>query len=243
MNQFIEYLEKNNFYIVKENEDAVYKIAKFVEEDKEVEETTKALLLVGASGNGKTTLIQNTMRYVQRNGKKAVFVNGDTIRENIVSYLKSHSCKNNDIYMKEMCNPYIAKDFVVIENIESFLELDHTLKEVLRIIRKLQHNGIRVIIISSQEMKRKLGCEKIYFDEVKIRELSHKSKLEITSKSCEYYGLTLSNNYVAYVSANARRICDIQSILREIRFRINSLGEISESDVIAAAVKKHCKIG
>lgn len=242
MNKFVKYLEKNNFCIVSENQDAVYKIVKFIEVDKEIDEENNVFLLVGPSGNGKTILVKYAMNYAEENGKQSMFVATDTIRENIISHLIFRNHKNHNLYIKEMCRPYLEKDFVVIDNIESLFGMENMLIEVLRIIRELQLNGIKVIIISTYELKRKLECEKINFDEVEILKISNKSKLEITSKICEYYGLTLLNNFVEYISANARRIGDIQSILREIRFREKYLNEMPGSDIVATVVKKHCKM-
>lgn len=183
------------------------------------------LFITSESGNGKTTLVKTAVKWAETHNYLVKTVYAEDVKDMICETIYARLDCNNTV-----CEKLGDADVIVIENLETFLDMPSTLKVVFEVLEYFADKGKQVFVTSEYPMKQyELQYEGDDSLEVSIPKLDSEFKFKLVRRFEEKYDFHLDILQTSIVVAKSRSIEDIDFVFRQI-VEMSKLAKIERTE-------------
>ena len=225
----------DKFFFGNDNEIA-YSAAKYFLEKNDI--TYNSLFIHGASGTGKSHLIQAIANYLEKSNANFVYQTSDIFIQNYINSVKSNKI---DQFERE----YQAIDYLLIDDIQVLAKKTQTQEIFLKIIMNFQLKKKKIVVTSDlipSQIKGLLERLRSRFEGGLIVDLSMPSQetiMKIITEKIKDYNLNISDESVFFVASIVKNsIREIEGILIKLSTYYSITKKELTFDVISKIFQK-----
>ena len=199
------------------------------------------IFIYGASGLGKTHLLQAVGNACLELGKKIIYATSENFINDFTSHLKSNA-------MEKFHEKYRKCDVLLIDDVQFFGKTDKIQEEFFFTFNEVKEKFGQIIMTSDNPPNMLKGITerlKSRFTNGIIADITppeFETKLAIIRKKCEFSGINLDDTVITYIATSmGDNIREIEGMITSINAMSRLINQEISIDIVNSILKDHIK--